>query len=149
MTVPIGTVAEMLDWVGDDPDRADLALQAEYTGQQRSTLIAQLEAIATKEATTMTDSTTEEVELAPGPEPPDVFVDPEDTSTTVLNTVTAHSEVEVEDVPSDGAIVESIGGAVAPHGFVLVLNGEAFVFSPQLTASLQMTVNSAIAGVAL
>jgi hypothetical protein len=149
MTTPTGTIAEVLCWVGDDPDRADLALQAEYTGQQRSTLIAQLEATATKEATSMTDTDTE-VELAPGPEAPDVCVDPDDESTTVLATVLRDSEVEVEaDIPVDGVAVESLGGAVAPHGFVLVINGEAFTFTPQLTASLRMIVNAAIAGVTL
>jgi hypothetical protein len=42
---PTGTVAEVLAWVGDDPRRAQLALEAEQAGQQRSTLIAQLERI--------------------------------------------------------------------------------------------------------
>lgn len=41
--VPDGTVDEVLDWVGDDPDRAQQALQAEQEGQNRSTLIAELE----------------------------------------------------------------------------------------------------------
>jgi hypothetical protein len=36
-------VAEVLAWVGDDPERAAQALQAERDGQQRSTLIARLE----------------------------------------------------------------------------------------------------------
>jgi hypothetical protein len=42
-TQPAGTVAEVLAWVGDDPERAAQALQAERDGQQRSTLIARLE----------------------------------------------------------------------------------------------------------
>jgi len=44
--VPNGTVQDVLDWVGDDSDRAQEALEAERAGQNRSTLITQLEAIA-------------------------------------------------------------------------------------------------------
>lgn len=44
--VPDGTVGEVLDWVGDDPDRARQALEAERAGQNRSTLISELEARA-------------------------------------------------------------------------------------------------------
>jgi hypothetical protein len=43
---PNGTVQEVLDWVGDDPARAQEALDAERAGQNRSTLIAELEARA-------------------------------------------------------------------------------------------------------
>jgi hypothetical protein len=42
---PSGTVDEVLGWVGDDPDRAQKALNAERDGQNRSSLIAKLEAI--------------------------------------------------------------------------------------------------------
>jgi hypothetical protein len=41
--VPDGTIGEVLDWVGDDPDKADRALQVERTGQNRSSLISELE----------------------------------------------------------------------------------------------------------
>jgi len=44
--VPQGSVDEVLAWVGDDRDRASRALEAERSGQQRTTLIAKLEAIA-------------------------------------------------------------------------------------------------------
>lgn len=40
---PDGTVQDVLDWVGDDPDRAQTALDAEQAGQNRATLIAELE----------------------------------------------------------------------------------------------------------
>lgn len=40
---PDGTKDDVLDWVGDDPDRAQQALDAERDGQNRSTLIAELE----------------------------------------------------------------------------------------------------------
>lgn len=43
--VPEGTVAEVLDWVGEDPERARQALEAERAGQQRTTLTSQLEAL--------------------------------------------------------------------------------------------------------
>jgi hypothetical protein len=156
--VPQGTIAEVLDWVGEDPDRADLALQAEYLGQNRSTLITQLEAIAVKEATPVTETTTdpgydEETGLAPGPEPPEVALNAEDPDTTVLPPVVANSEVELPDdagqLPEDGLQVEWMTGAVAPHGFVLVINGQAFTFSPEQVASLRAIVNSAVAGVSL
>jgi len=42
--VPEGTIATVLDWVGDDPARAQQAYDAEQAGQQRSTLLAELEA---------------------------------------------------------------------------------------------------------
>jgi hypothetical protein len=44
--VPEGTRTQVLKWVGDDPERARRALQAEREGQQRSTLIAELERLA-------------------------------------------------------------------------------------------------------
>lgn len=41
--VPDGTIPEVKAWVGDDPARAQVALEAEEAGQERSTLIAWLE----------------------------------------------------------------------------------------------------------
>jgi hypothetical protein len=35
--IPGGTVAEIVDWVGDDPARAQAALDAEYAGANRTT----------------------------------------------------------------------------------------------------------------
>jgi hypothetical protein len=46
-TAPSGTISDVLAWVGDDAQRARAALEAEQAGTQRSTLIAQLERIAT------------------------------------------------------------------------------------------------------
>jgi outer membrane biosynthesis protein TonB len=43
--VPSGTIDGVLAWVGDDHDRAQRALDAERAGQNRSTLVTQLEAI--------------------------------------------------------------------------------------------------------
>lgn len=44
---PDGTVQEVLDWVGTDQARAQSALDAELAGQNRSTLVTQLEQIIT------------------------------------------------------------------------------------------------------
>jgi hypothetical protein len=41
--VPTGTIAEVLDWAGEDPARVQSALNAERAGQNRSTLITELE----------------------------------------------------------------------------------------------------------
>jgi hypothetical protein len=45
-TAPKGTAKEVLAWVGDDPQRARTALEAEQAGRQRSSLIAELERLA-------------------------------------------------------------------------------------------------------
>jgi hypothetical protein len=41
--VPEGTVADVKAWVGDDPDRARRALEAERAGPDRATLVTYLE----------------------------------------------------------------------------------------------------------
>jgi hypothetical protein len=43
--VPDGTVEDVKSWVGDDPERARQALEAERAGQNRSTLVTYLEGI--------------------------------------------------------------------------------------------------------
>jgi hypothetical protein len=45
VSVPDGTVEAILAWVGDDPERAQAALEAERAGKNRSTLISELEAM--------------------------------------------------------------------------------------------------------
>ena len=40
--VPAGNVSEVLDWVGEDQERAKLALEAEKAGHNRKTLVKQL-----------------------------------------------------------------------------------------------------------
>jgi hypothetical protein len=42
LRVPDGSVSEVLDWVGDDPDRRAAALAAEKAGKNRVTLIKAL-----------------------------------------------------------------------------------------------------------
>lgn len=46
LEAPTGTIAEILDWVGGNPDRAEIALDAELSGQNRKNLVRQLRAIA-------------------------------------------------------------------------------------------------------
>lgn len=43
--VPEGTIKEVLDWVGEDVDRAVEALSAEESGERRKTLVKSLEEI--------------------------------------------------------------------------------------------------------
>lgn len=45
MIVPEGSVKKVLDWVGEDPTKAQKALDAENAGDQRSSLITKLESI--------------------------------------------------------------------------------------------------------
>ena len=45
-TVPDGPAAEVLEWVGDDKDRAKAALEAEEAGQQRVGLTKKLKELA-------------------------------------------------------------------------------------------------------
>lgn len=42
-TVPDGTIGDILAWVGEDPYRAELALEAEKAGKRRKTLMDALE----------------------------------------------------------------------------------------------------------
>jgi hypothetical protein len=128
MTVPEGTVQDVLDWVGDDPGRAQEALDAENAGQQRSTLITQLEAICPKEDNTVSDTATqapddtsptsasEEVprqgapveELAPGPEQPsEVVLDAAAQGTDIGPVHVRDADVEVAD---DAAIYHDPDG---------------------------------------
>src|SRR3954447_17367958 len=73
--VPQGTVAEVLDWVGQDPARARAALDAECAGANRSSLINQIEPIANRpednsmESSASSASSTEQEQSATGTEP--------------------------------------------------------------------------------
>lgn len=44
--VPAGTANEVLDWVGEDSERAKLALEKEQQGNKRKTLLTKLEALS-------------------------------------------------------------------------------------------------------
>ncbi len=72
LVVPVGKIAEILEWVGDDQDRAAAALGAEQLDQApRATLIAKLEAVLTAETDDDqtddddSDDADEEQEVAP------------------------------------------------------------------------------------
>lgn len=45
LDVPEGTVAAVMDWVGDSKERAEAALKAEKAGKDRASLITKLEEI--------------------------------------------------------------------------------------------------------
>lgn len=47
--VPSGPIPDVLAWVGDDPDRAEEALDVEHAGSARTSLISQLEQIASND----------------------------------------------------------------------------------------------------
>lgn len=163
MSAPQGTIAEVLDWVGNDPARAQEALDAEYAGPNRSTLISQLEAIAsaTQEDPMTAPGANETLPaqgdpeaLAPGPEPPiEVTIDPEDV-TFSTPTYVRDADVEVPEdqelIPADALQVESLGAAGAPHGFILVVNGsDAYAFNSQMVAVLKQIADKAVAGAVL
>jgi hypothetical protein len=164
--VPVGTVQDVLEWVGDDPDRAGAALAVEQTGVQRSTLMSKLEAIASQpeEADTMTDrETVDETEEIPAPEPPTVVeLSPNDEDVTVGVVHRRDADVEVPDgsdlTPGDpddeeaviaAEQVEYFQVAGSPNGVVIALNGQAFALLPQTTASLKGALDRAIAGLTL
>lgn len=163
MSAPQGTIAEVLDWVGNDPARAREALDAEYAGPNRSTLISQLEAIAsaTQEDPMTAPGANETLPaqgdpeaLAPGPEPPvEITINPEDVTFSTPTHV-RDADVEVPEgqelVPADALQVESLGAAGAPYGFILVINGsDAYAFNSQMVAVLKQIADKAVAGVVL
>lgn len=43
--VPDGTIGDVLAWVGDDPSRAEQALEVELSGKKRRTLIDALDQV--------------------------------------------------------------------------------------------------------
>lgn len=167
--VPDGTVTEVLDWVGDDPERAQAALVAEREGSNRSTLIAQLETISCKEdavtdeTTATADETEEDNGLAPAPEQPsDVEVYAGDRGTTVLpvsvrdpdvdpaeHDLTPDVDAERDDTLIEGEQVESITGAIASNGAAISINGSVFVFNGQMVGALKQVVDKAVVGLSL
>jgi hypothetical protein len=47
-TVPEGSIKDVLSWVGEDPTKAQIALDAENSGEKRKTLIKELNVILDK-----------------------------------------------------------------------------------------------------
>jgi hypothetical protein len=145
--VPDGTVQDVLDWVGDDPGRAQAALDAEQAGAQRSTLITRLEALA------VTDPIIEE------PEEPEIIMIP-GLGTEISAVFVRDADVEPKgdlrdepdrELPIPLAPVETFQTVRSQHGFAVQFNGDgaAFVFTPQLLATLKGEVDKAVAGVVL
>lgn len=169
--VPQGTAQDVLDWVGDDPARAQQALDAELAGPNRSTLIPKLEAIASKEApvseTTTAEPEVEAAEEVPAPTPPtEVNVVAEEATISPIHA--RDTEVEVPDdaslvpaapEPEEGAEdeaeaieaeqVEYLQVASTSNGVVVSLNGTAYALGPQLAATLKGAVDKAIVGLTL
>jgi hypothetical protein len=145
--VPDGTVQDVLDWVGDDPGRAQAALDAEQAGAQRSTLITRLEALA------VTDPIIEE------PEESEIIMIP-GLGTEISAVFVRDADVEPKgdlrdepdrELPIPLAPVETFQTVRSQHGFAVQFNGDgaAFVFTPQLLATLKGEVDKALAGVVL
>lgn len=155
----MATVQEVLDQVGDDPQAARDALSEERAGANRSTLIAQLEAIASKEDDVPESTETDDgVELAPEPGlPEDIEIFPGDAGTTIFAPVlrTPDDEIEhpivapapdEEDVPVGGEIVGSLQGASTTRAFALALNGTVYLFDDGMLGALRAAVNQAVVG---
>jgi hypothetical protein len=151
--IPGGTVAEIVDWVGDDPERAQSALDAEYAGANRSTLIAQLEPIATKEATAVTDPTPEELF---DPAAPDVVLDATSADVTVGVVHRRSADVEVpeyddianmETVASDPVDYFQVAGS--PNGAVFSFNGGVYALQPDQVAAFKGALDKVLIGLTL
>jgi hypothetical protein len=161
--VPEGTVSDVLAWVGEDPGRAQAALDHERQDQGRSTLITRLEAIASEEQENpdVTEPLATEDEQAPAPEQPaEVNIDSSAEGTVVGPIHVRDGGVEVPPdadlTPQPGrdgetrAIpaqqVEFFQAVSATNGVVLALNGTAFVFNPELAATLKGALDKMVAG---
>lgn len=161
--VPDGTITQVLEWVGDDPGRARAALDAEYDGQMRTTLISQLETIAAKEATAVTDepATTEaeaETDMAPGPQQPDeVELYPADEGVVVGHVHRRNEDVAADDITAgleaddaiESELVDSIQVIGASNGCIIAINGTAYGFGVEMLAALKGAVDRAVAGSSL
>ena len=173
MTVPEGTAAEVLAWVGDDPARAQAALEAEEAGQQRSTLISKLETIAAKEASPVSETTTDPEAPEEAPEgnapaavPPtgdDLVVDLADRATVVGPANVAHPDVDKpedsydlvqaqpreddEEEPISASAVEFFQLASNNGVVVIRFDGNAVLLDTQQAIALQRDLRSALANV--
>jgi hypothetical protein len=153
--IPGGTVAEIADWVGDDPARAQAALDAEYAGAGRSTLIAQLEPIAAKEAT-VTDTNTEAPDEQFDPLAPDVVLDATSPDVTVGVVHRRAADVEVpeyddiagmETVESDPVDYFQLAGS--PTGAVFSFNGAVYALHPDQVAAFKGALDKVLIGLTL
>lgn len=155
--VPDGTVQEVVDWVGDDPARAQQALDAERAGQNRTTLIAQLEPIAAKEASAVTETTTpEQQEEIIEPPAPDIVIDVTQEGTYVgpVYRVAVDTDVpdyddlgQVETIESDPVDYFQVAGNT--RGAVISFNGAAYALRADQVAALKAQVDHLMAGLTL
>lgn len=152
--VPEGTVNEVMCWVDGDPDRADEALAAERDGQGRSTLIAQLEAIASKEDD-VTDTAEQQEEITEPPIPDLVLAtDSNDVTVGVVHRRAVDVEVpEYDDLGSVEVIeadpVDYFQTAGSPLGAVFSFNGAAYALSASQVASFKASLDHVLAGLTL
>src|SRR5262245_48644363 len=151
--VPQGTITEVLSWVDGDPGRAAQALQQEQQGQQRATLIAQLEAIAARQEDIVSEETATaepEVEEVPAPTPPtEVTIDPEERATVAGVFHLRDPDVEApEDDLEAGSYepVETFRVGAGGNGVVIFLGGEPVALNTQQALALRGDLNSALAG---
>lgn len=163
MDVPQGTIAEVLDWVDEDPDRAEHALAAEFQGQNRSTLINQLEAIIDKEDPVSDEpEAVEETGEAPGPEQPsgeDLTVDLADRATVLGPRNQRTPDIDIpednydaqvadaadEPVPVDAQAVDFFQLASSGGIVVLRFDDAAVLLDAQQALALQRDLRQALA----
>jgi hypothetical protein len=155
--IPGGTVADIVEWVGDDPARAQTALDAEYEGQARTTLIAKLEAILDpQEDSTVTESNEAPAEQIDPASPGDIVLDA--TSADVTVSVVHRRDVDVE-VPEydDIAQMETIEAdpveyfqlAGSPTGAVFSFNGGVYSLRPDQVAAFKGALDKVLIGLTL
>jgi hypothetical protein len=155
--VPDGTVQDVLDWVGDDPGRAQAALDAEQAGAQRSTLITRLEALAVTDSPAGASDAT-----APTDDPPEIILTPglgTEISPVFLRDADVEPEGDLREDVGDGdgetkpievELVEFFQTVRSQVGFAVAFNaGPTYAFTPQLLAALKGEVDKALAGVVL
>ena len=159
MTVIAGTVAEVLEWVGNDPERAQAALDAEREGAQRSTLIAQLESlVANEQGVPMTETTEapDQQEEIIEPPKPDVVIDTTQIGTFVgpVHRVATDTDVpdyddlsQVETIEADPVDYFQVAGST--NGAVVSVNGAAYAFQPDQVAALKGQIDHLMAGLTL
>lgn len=154
--VPDGTVQDVLDWVGDDPGRAQAALDAEDAGQQRSTLITRLEALA------VTDSPADASNATDPTDDPGIILTPglgTEISPVFLRDADVEPDSDLREDVGDGdgetkpielELVEFFQTVRSQVGFAVAFNaGPTYGFTPQLLAALKGEVDKALAGVVL
>lgn len=167
--VPEGTITEVLDWVGDDPERARAALDAEYASSNpRSTLITQLEAKEAPETEAEPEPDSEadseaEADTEDEPEvntfnvPADVNIDLSDASVFVGKmhvrdeTVVVPDGVELKPSPGQswpivGSQTEYFQVVGATNGVALVIGGDGHFFNQQQTIALMGALTRASTG---